>query len=199
MIFGYLRETSEQAIKVGNDRTTGLCRTGLDVYLKYIFPNTNDWVHDQSFKNGIKELSRKRPDYRSESLKLIVEFDGLPHYTSPDVIREDSNRVKLYEKYGYKVVRIPYFIQLTQQSVKTLFGVDVNFQLFDTKFPSLTIDSCATPAYLCLDGVRRMADEFKKFPDQYEVNLNYLKSVPHELQYKCGVDLLEYFYNQNTH
>ena len=36
MIFGYLRETEEEAIKAGIDRDTGLPRTGLYTYLKYL-------------------------------------------------------------------------------------------------------------------------------------------------------------------
>ena len=44
-------------------------------YLKVIFPNVNDWIHDKALGkiNGV--LCRKRPDYRSESLKMIVEFE----------------------------------------------------------------------------------------------------------------------------
>lgn len=53
---------------------------------------------------------------RSESLKLIVEIDGLPHYQNPIVILKDKEKTKLYEEFGYKVVRIPYFIQLTNCS-----------------------------------------------------------------------------------
>lgn len=195
MKFGYLRETSEKALSAGVDNSTGLVRTGLDYYLKLIFPNTNDWIHDKPIGGYVKELSRKRPDYRSESLKLIVEFDGLPHYTSPSQIRLDFDRVALYEKYGYKVVRIPYFIQLTKSAVKTLFNVDIDFELFDCSIPSLTVSSKCTPAYLCFDGIKRMALEFKKFPDQYKVNLEYLKNLSAGDQYLGRADLLEYFYN----
>lgn len=195
MIYGYLRETSEQAKKAGIDKATNMPRTGLDEYLKIIFPNTTDWVHNRCFGSDIKELKLKRPDYRSESLKLIVEFDGLPHYTSPFRIKEDEKRVKLYEKYGYKVVRIPYFIQLTREAVKTLFNVDVGFELFDPTIPSLTLGSDCTPAYLCVDGIQRMANEFLKFPEQYEVNLEYMKNVPNEFSYLVRLDLLEYFMN----
>lgn len=46
-MFGYLRETSELALKSGNDKTTGICRTGLEEYLGAIFPDVKDWVHDK--------------------------------------------------------------------------------------------------------------------------------------------------------
>lgn len=37
--WGFLRETSELATKAGKDKDTGLHRTGLDDYLKVIFPD----------------------------------------------------------------------------------------------------------------------------------------------------------------
>ena len=75
--FGYLRETQESAIKAGKDPSNGMCRTGLECYLKAIFPDVDDWIHDKPIKLKGRLY---RPDYRSESLKLIVEFDGMHHY-----------------------------------------------------------------------------------------------------------------------
>lgn len=170
-MYGYLRETQEDAIKAGNDQLTGICRTGLDVYLKEIFPNVDDWVHDKS----IKELGiRTRPDYRSETLKMIVEFDGLQHYTNPENIIKDIEKTKVYESHGYEVVRIPYFIQLTREVIIELFGVDVCKEMFDSKYPSMSVKNKNTPAYMCSSGVERMNEEFKRFPEQFEVNYDSL-------------------------
>ena len=36
MVWGFLRETKEDAAKAGIDKDTGLCRTGLEEYLKVI-------------------------------------------------------------------------------------------------------------------------------------------------------------------
>ena len=129
-----------------------------------------------------------RPDYRSESLKLIVEFDGLPHYTNPDVILKDQQNTKNYEKAGYKVVRLPYFIQLSKEAVKKLFGVVIDQELFDDSIPSLGLKGRNTPAYLCHEGVIRMAKEFSRFPHQYKVNLKALKEAKNP--FLSGVDLL---------
>lgn len=70
--WGFLRETKELAQKAGLDADTGLCRTGLEEYLKVIFPDVDDWFHDEpiGMLNGIKR--KLRPDYRSETLKLII-------------------------------------------------------------------------------------------------------------------------------
>jgi hypothetical protein len=177
------------AKKAGKDKDTGLHRTGLDEYLKVIFPNVNDWIHDKALGevNGVKYKSR--PDYRSEKLKLIIEFDGLQHYTKPDIIEKDYLLNNLYEKLGYKVVRIPYFIQLTKKTVKTLFGIEVSEELFDENISSLGINGLNTPAYLCPAGVKRMAAEFKMFPEQYKINVEFLKNQNDP--YRSGVEFLE--------
>lgn len=192
--FGFLRETAALAKAAGIDKDTGLHRTGLEDYLKIIFPEVNDWIHDKALGevNGTKYKSR--PDYRSEKLKLIIEFDGLQHYTKPDIIEKDYRLTEVYTNLGYKVVRIPYFIQLTNKAVKTLFGVDITDKLFDEKFPSLGINSLNTPAYLCPAGLKRMAEEFKIFPEQYKTNIEFLNSQNDP--YKTGINFLEKEYDQ---
>ena len=174
--WGFLREDSIAADKAGFSSYNNLHRTGLEKYLSVIFPDVNDWVHDKIIGNG----SRKRPDYRSEVLKLIVEFDGIQHYNNPLRILQDEENTKFYESLGYKVVRIPYFIQLTNDVVETLFGVKVEQTLFDNSIPSLSPDSKNTPAFLCKMGIKRMAYEYKKFPNQYKVNIDYLKTCQNQ-------------------
>ncbi|WP_038073310.1 DUF559 domain-containing protein [Treponema sp. C6A8] len=187
--WGFIRETTELAIKAGKDKDTGLIRTGLNEYLEVIFPNTHDWIHNKSFGEHNGQKYSIRPDYRSESLKLIVEFDGLPHYENPDTIEKDEKNQKIYESCGYKVVRIPYFIQLSNDVVKQLFGVTVNEPLFDASIPSLGINGRHSPAYLCPAGIRRMAKEFLNFPEQYKVNLKALKDA--NIPALSGVEYLE--------
>lgn len=194
--WGFLRETSALAKKAGIDKATGMHRTGLDEYLKVIFPNTNDWINDKAIGEVNGQRYRKRPDYRSEELKIIIEFDGLQHYTNPDVIEKDIESTKLYKSFGYKVVRIPYFIQLTNKAVKALFDIEVAELLFDENISSLSIQGRNSPAYLCPAGVKRMAEEFKQFPEQYQTNLDFLKQQGD--QFKSGVDFLENEYNDNN-
>jgi hypothetical protein len=187
--WGFLRETKAKAIEAGIDKATGLHRNGLDEYLKVIFPKTEDWIHDKSLGevNGIKH--KKRPDYRSETLKIIIEFDGLQHYTNPDIIEKDLRHTELYQSLGYKVVRIPYFIQLSNKAVKTLFGITVKEELFDETIPSLSSLERNSPAYLCPAGVQRMIKEFKLFPEQYKTNIDFLKQQNDP--FKSGVEFLE--------
>ncbi len=181
------------AKKAGIDKDTGLHRTGLEDYLKVIFPKIDDWIHDKALGIVNGTNYRCRPDYRSEELKLIIEFDGLQHYTKPNIIENDLKTTELYKGFGYEVVRIPYFIQLSNKAVKTLFNVVVSEELFDETISSLGIEGLNTPAYLCPAGVRRMAMEFKKFPEQYKTNIEFLKMQ--NSPFKSGVEFLENEYN----
>lgn len=110
-----------------------------------------------------------------------MEFDGIQHYQKPDVIRRDVENQKVYESYGYTVVRIPYFIQLTNEVVKILFCLDVTQPLFPESIPSMGPKGQNTPAYCCPAGVIRMAEEFLRFPQQHEVNMDALKKMNDEM------------------
>ena len=180
--WGFLRETKELAQTAGIDKDTGYHRTGLEDYLKVIFPDVSEdeWVHDKAFgeHNGINY--RIRPDYRCDKLNLIIEFDGLPHYQNPDTILKDDHNQKIYSDCGYKVVRIPYFIQLTNSVVEQLFDVKVLEPLFPEDIPSMGPKGRNTPAYCCPAGLFRMALEIKKFPQQMLVNLSALKNANDE-------------------
>ena len=174
--FGFLRETSEAAEKDGMDKEFNIKRTGLNEYLGVIFPNVTDWVHDKVIPGAVLDDKKvmTRPDYRSETLKLIVEFDGINHYIDPCACVRDAKNVETYKRLGYKVVRIPYFIQLTKSVVDKMFGVKVDCELFPEDVPSISISGKASPAYLCYRGLKRMAREFSEFPGQYDINIKYL-------------------------
>lgn len=126
-------------------------------------------------------------------MKVVIEFDGVQHYTNPTIIRKDEQSYDLYSSLGYKLIRIPFFIQLSKNAVKTLFGVDVKQKLFDEKYPSLGVKDGNTPAYLCHEGLKRMAREFRMFPHQYEVNVKALREANDS--FLSGVELLIKAYN----
>jgi hypothetical protein len=192
--WGFLRETREEAQKAGKDEDTGLHRPGLEDYLSVIFPDVPErsWIHDKAIEGSNRRI---RPDYRCDSLRLIIEFDGVQHYQQPDTIRKDYENQAFYESLGYKVVRIPYFIQLTNDVIKQMFGVDVSEPMFDPTVPSMGKKGRNSPAYCCYAGLKRMADEFKKYPQQYKVNTEFLESQNDD--YLTGVSLLKEFSNAN--
>lgn len=195
-MFGFLRETEEVAFKAGIDIKTGINRTGLDTYLSYIFPNCDDWIHDKPIGIIIDgKKCMKRPDYRSESLKLIIEFDGLLHYQKPTNIIKDKENSLLYESLGYNVIRIPYFIQLTKANVYKLFSIECENELFPEDVCSLYVEDENTPAFLCLEGIKRMAEEFRKFPDKYKMEISHLKGENIKM---TAIDALSYFYENSN-
>ena len=188
--WGFIRETAKDAEKAGQDKDTGLCRTGLEEYLTVIFPG-KQWVHNKSCEVKNEKGNLIRPDYRCEELKLIIEFDGTPHYKNANKIKEDEYNTRQYENAGYKVVRIPYFIQLSNKAIRTLFGVDIQEPMFDETIPSMGPKGKNSPATLCELGIKRMAREFLAFPEQYEANIKALKLNP-EI---TGANELEKEYN----
>ncbi len=95
---------------------------------------------------------------------------------------------------GYKVVRIPYFIQLSNDVVKQMFGRDVEEELFNPNIPSLGIKGKNTPAYCCPAGLKRMAKEFHNYPGQCQVNLKSLLDANNE--YLTGAELLKEEYEK---
>lgn len=194
--WGFLRETKGMAEKAGIDKDTGLHRTGMEDYLKVIFPEipTAEWIHNKTIKGSGR---RSRPDYRCESLKLIIEFDGLQHYQSPDRIKKDFANQRFYEELGYKVVRIPYFIQLSNNVVKSIFDRNIDEPLFDESIPSMGIKGKNTPAYCCYEGLKRMAREFNCYPEQYVSNLKALQSENDD--FLTGASILEEEYIKVGH
>lgn len=197
-IFGYVRETTDKANKAGEHKVTGLCRTGLEEYLKVIYPNVDDWVYNKPIPKELQiidDYKSYRPDYRSEQIKTVIEFDGLPHYQSPYSNIHDKEKDDWYKDNNYKVIRIPYFIGLTNSAVKQLFNRSVEIPLFPDNIPSLSSAEQNTPAFLCIAGIKRMANEFKKFPEQYKINIAALRAENNE-EY-TNVSVLEKFYNNN--
>src|SRR5215472_16076094 len=57
---------------------------------------------------------RFRPDYHNDCHKLVVEFDGDQHYRSSRVILGDVERDAFFTANGFRVIRIPYFVQLSR-------------------------------------------------------------------------------------
>lgn len=159
---------------------------GLEEYLSFLYPGRT-WIHDKPFgKRGGKSY-RIRPDYLCEEEKLIIEFDGLQHYTNPMNIRKDCENQAVYESFGYKVIRIPYFINLTTDVVREMFGIIVKENPFDPSYPSMSVKWQNTPAFCCYEGILRMAEEFKRYPQQYEVNICQLEADDDEALSGAGL------------
>ena len=84
---------------------------------------------------------------------------------------------------------------MSNKAVKTLFGIDVKTELFNEEYPSIGgKDVKGNPSYLCIEGIKRMAKEFKKFPTQYIVNIKSLEKIGDEKL--SGIKYLKDEYNK---
>lgn len=143
-------------------------------YLKVIYPEENDWLHNKNFEGY-------RPDYRSEKLKIILEWDGPLHYTNARTILRDNLKKELYTKMGYKVISIPYFIQLNHNTIYTYFKRDIQIE---RKYPNGFITdnkNLKLPADFCSMGLIRYQHDIeiqdvytrKEIEESLKVQCNY--------------------------
>ena len=153
----------------------------LGTELKKIFPEHN-FIHDKVVpSSGVKT----RPDYRNDDLKLIVEFDGDQHYRSASKIKKELTKNNNYGKMGYKVVRIPYFIQLCKPVIKHLFNVEFEY---DQDFPHGFIsDKAILPADYCELGILKFINDLKRF--EY-LNAEIIKSLEEKVEKHKDIELV---------
>lgn len=135
-----------------------LLENSLETALKEVFPHVDDWVKNKNFRG-----CNFRPDYRSDSLKLCIEFDGYQHYTKAASVVNDRLKDDVYKGAGYKVVRIPYFVQLSQKTLKVLFDVKTAWKQiyphgFVSKEPTVKL-----PADFCELGLKKFLEDLKTF------------------------------------
>jgi hypothetical protein len=115
------------------------------------------WIHNKSVPmSGIQS----RPDYRNEHYKLIVEFDGYQHFTIPKRILSDIKKETVYSDMGYTFIQIPYFVQITTQTVLMYFNRVIDkSKLSEIGMPDFPhgfiAKEAATPAYFCKMGIAR--------------------------------------------
>lgn len=107
---------------------------------------------------------RYRPDFRSERYRLIVEYDGDEHYRSAKKILGDQERDAVFVAAGYRVIRIPYFVQLKRDVIVALFGDAAedpsDFQQFPHGFIAKTV---VMPADFCELGIVRFEADLARF------------------------------------
>lgn len=124
--------------------------------LKIIFKI--DFIRDRQVPDsGIN----KRPDFRNDELKLIVEFDGERHYTNNKIQKSDMLKAKRYSDMGYKVIRLPYFVQLSSSIIKLLFDIDIDWE---QQYPHGFIDEKAMlPVDYNYFGIYHFKGDLNKF------------------------------------
>ena len=134
-----------------------LTESKLGEYLKVIFPGI-DFIYNRRLLNS-KILIR--PDYQSEQLKLVVNFDGFQHYSDVSRCLSDEKLKAECCRLGYRLVRIPYFVQFDTQAIKSLFSKDMVFnQVYEHGFISKI---CLLPANYCELGLIQFKEDLETF------------------------------------
>ena len=138
----------------------------LGEFLKILYPDL-EFIHDKIMPNsGILN----RPDYRNDELKLIVEYDGDKHYKDTKSIKNDLIKNKMYrDTLGYKIIRIPYFVQLSKESIKHYFDKEIDIeQIYPHGFIS---KNCILPADFSEWGTGIFINTFNSLPDNIKTEI----------------------------
>jgi len=131
-----------------------------------------DWIGREV---RISPASLKRWDFsfKTNHLIYVVEFDGDRHYRDSLTIKNDREKDLVAIGLGHEVVRVPYWVQLTTETLRHYFNItaDVN-----QDFPHGFITTKFFPASFCELGVERFSKELIALP------FNAQKSVVKSLQ-----------------
>jgi hypothetical protein len=135
-----------------------LTEKNLGLILDELYPD-NDFIHDKSVPNS--KNKRRRPDYRSEERKLIIEFDGDSHYCKAQRIKSDIEKDEDYSSLGYRIFRIPYFVQISTPLLKKIFNENIPFI---QRYPNGFIDPKAVlPSDFCELGIQLFKNDLVRF------------------------------------
>lgn len=124
-------------------------------------------IHNSIVANsGIKN----RPDIQIPDLKMIVEFDGYRHFNDMVTILNDTKKDSRYKEMGYKIVRIPYFVQLDLTTIDFYFN-SKNFtgsaSDYSNSYPHGFHDpKCLLPADFNYSGITIFQRILQKLPDK---------------------------------
>lgn len=152
-----------------------LTEKNLGLILEKIKPNY-EFLHDKSVPNSTNK--RMRPDFRNDELKLILEFDGDSHYCKAERIIKDKIKDDDYIKLGYRVFRIPYFIQMNSTLLQMIFNENIDFEQV---YPNGFIDKKAVlPADFCEKGIELFKLDLEKFSYCKQEIINSLKNKVEE-------------------
>ena len=107
--------------------------------------------------------------------EIAVEFDGDQHYRDTLVMKLDLEKENLADEAGIEVVRIPYWVQLTDDTAKHYFGDIFNGIHIEQDYPHGFIKSKVFPASYCALGVERFMAELHDLP--YDIFVEILMNL----------------------
>lgn len=107
--------------------------------------------------------------------EIAVEFDGDQHYRDTLVMKLDLEKEDLADEARIEVVRIPYWVQLTDDTAKHYFGDLFDGIHIEQDYPHGFIKSKIFPASYCALGVERFMAELHDLP--YDIFVEILMNL----------------------
>lgn len=150
----------------------GLNKIELGKILKEKMPEYN-FVYERAVPGA--SLIGARPDYRCDTLSLIIEMHGFHHYCSPQQIYGDDKKDKDWHiALGYRIVRIPYFVQMCDGLISMVTKGHV--KTYRQKWLHGFIgDKVLLPANFCERGVQRFKQDLEIYSFAKEEIIQSLK------------------------
>ncbi len=104
--------------------------------------------------------------YQWQEQFVVVEFDGDEHYRHSLKIKADRQKAEVAQRSGHKVIRIPYWVQLTTETLQHFFGLHTDI---DQNFAHGFITTKLFPASFCEQGIARFEEEMAALPNAVRV------------------------------
>jgi hypothetical protein len=140
-------------------------------------------ICNKAFEKGV----RFRPDIRLEDLKIVIEYDGPQHYTDPSIVLSDIERDAFMQERGYRVIRIPYFVQMNEYLWRAMgYPVDRETPPPSFAYPSGFVDTDVFPAHFCKLGIQRYKKE-KNWLQKHAPQV--LRQIEQTLSYKIATGM----------
>lgn len=120
---------------------------------------------------------------------IAVEYDGDEHYRNALKIKVDREKDDLARSIGVQVVRFPYWIQLTTETLKHYLGIE---RKVAQDFPHGFITTKIFPASYCELGVARFLEELESLPSEVRAAVAQSlsdRAAEHGLEYVLPSDL----------
>ena len=144
-------------------------------------------ILNEIFK-GATEKSKESPDsnelyertwsssIETNNEKLVINYDDYEHYCNAVLIKTDNEEEEIAKELGYKVIRIPYWIQLDSITVKHYFGVESDIK---TEYLHGFGNTSVFPASFCEKGIERFSQELKMLPGEikYEIIMSLREKI----------------------
>jgi hypothetical protein len=135
------------------------------------------FLTEQSLADALKKLSGPRwhgtqvqlpgsrykwdAAYKAGRKLVLVDYDGDAHYCSSLRVKYDILKDREAHAAGHKVVRVPYWVQLDDRTLRYYFGLPGHI---DQAFAHGFITTRVFPASFCELGVERFRRELARLP-----------------------------------